>query len=147
MNFSRILNLFIFPIHQLLLHTYKSCKFWQYLMTDWLLNNLSLFIDLLHVEHHVLNIRIVSKTILQQSDSFEVTHAINERFISWLRINFYLGFVWEFVLRVFIGESEICLFVQLSFECNVEIDNLSLQNIGQRLRVRNYTLYQIGIKG
>ena len=75
-----------------------------------------------------------------------MTHTIDERFISWLWVNLNLWFVGEVVLGVLIGESEVCLFVQLPFKGNVEIDYLSLQNIGQRLRVRNYALYQIWIK-
>jgi hypothetical protein len=44
-----------------------------------LLDNISLFINLLYVEHPILDIGIIGKAILQQSDSFKVAHPIDER--------------------------------------------------------------------
>lgn len=55
-----------------------------------------------------------------------MSHSIDEGLIVRFRIDFNFGRIRELILRVFVREGKVCLFLQLSLEGYVEIYYLAL---------------------
>ena len=64
------------------------------------------------------------------------------RLTSSFGVDLELGSVWETVVTVLIAKFERGRSVELPFESDVEVDELSLEDTGQRLWIGNYTLDQ-----
>jgi hypothetical protein len=147
LHFHKYLALFLYflvsTINQMLLHADKGSVLRQDLVLHRLPHHLRLLVHYLRIRHHHLQIRVPSQSLLEQSQSTEVSHTINKRLSCSLGVDLELGSVWETVVTVLISEFERGRGVKLSFESDVKVDELSLEDIGQGLWIGNYTLDQL----
>jgi hypothetical protein len=107
-----------------------------------LLHDLGLLVDHLHVVHQVLNRTRTRLSLLQQPDTLEVSHLVDEGLTRRLGVHHQLGLVRLLVDRVLVGEREDCRLVELSLEGDVEVDWFVLEDVRQRLRVGDYAFHQ-----
>ena len=70
------------------------------------------------------------EAVLEDSDAFEVAHPIHERKTFRVRADLHLRLEGVGMQRILIGEGEVGGLLKLSFEADVKVDDLILEDQG-----------------
>ena len=138
MNFlySCVFELLVFAINQLLTNTQKGSVLWQHLMLNRVLYSLLLIVLHFHIVNLLLDFDSVFRRILKCPEYLQMSHFINARLTvcsSWF--NFQDSLVWQLAHWVLVLECETALLGEWTFEGDVEVGSLILQNVWDRFGI------------
>ena len=112
----------------------------QDLMLDWQTNDIFFKVDFFDIIKVFLSWCSECFAFFKCLYGFVVTHFVNIGFTWTLGVYQHFWFERHLVTWILILHADGCWLIELTFESDVEIGNLSFQNIGHRMGIRNYTL-------
>ena len=136
-NLTLVLDLLILVVLQSLLNAGESSEFWEDLVFYWQIDDLLFFVHLFYEIHKLFHFLSWSFTLFKSLYGFEVSHFINKR-VFW--------FLWQYldltckgllIERISIRELDCGWFYELLFEGDVEMSDLSFENVGYWFGIGN----------